>query len=229
MNVQGITHMFPKLIELGPYVAGKGDDASTGIAVTENNHAEARAHLVLLALQVYPLLHKHVPDLRISVLYEMDPREMTTTSGRAPIAKIRRYTKDDKNVIIYIALRNRQFVNRLLQPIDMIANLLHAIGLCVRPTDPDGMAHELMQEFKTHYAARVPKTFGHLVVMGALPADYMTQWRPDTYPWWPLGSVVPFGQALAAAQERHQSEADRLRNVERNKRLQAVLQRMNKP
>jgi hypothetical protein len=226
MNIQGITHMFNRLIEQGPYVAGKGDDASTGIAVTENNYAEARAHLVLLTLQLYPLLHKHVPQLRISVLYEMDPREVERNKG--PIAKIRRYTQDPNNVVMYISLRNRQFVNRLLQPIDMIANLLYAVGLCVRPADPDGLAHDLMADFKAHYAARVPKTVGHLVTMGALPADYMAQWRPDTYPWWPLTQVIPFERALAIAQERHQSDADRAREAGRNQRLEAIMKRMGK-
>jgi hypothetical protein len=147
------------------------------LAVTAANHAEARAALVLLALQVYPLLRRHFEHLRIAAIYEADPLHSTM-----PEAVGVQPTGEPNTFVFRIPLRSAAVLNQVLDERAVRRKFYRALGLAT------GVAHDALEafivgmdgDFVEQYGARVPRDRIHLIKMGVMSKD----WQADYEAWW---------------------------------------------
>jgi hypothetical protein len=74
LNAKKLSERIMTIVEQPPYVTGGGGTASTD----KDSFAQARAQLVLVALQAYPMMVRRFPNLRIWSLLESHSQDGTT-------------------------------------------------------------------------------------------------------------------------------------------------------
>ena len=85
LNSERLAERINAIVEQAPYHPGGGGLASTD----RNSYAEARALLVLVSLQAYPVLVRRFPTMCIKSLFEAHPKDGTT--GVADEAAVKVY------------------------------------------------------------------------------------------------------------------------------------------
>ncbi len=221
MDPVKLCERIPKLVELPPFVPG-----GNGLASTEPNHAEARARLILLALQAIPLLIKLAPTLRFTI-YESHPQELCS-DGKGAV-RIRRMGTDTNDITLYMPLRAAHNTRMFLEENVALRNFVYGVGLAVAGSTP--LAEEFvivaLKDFEARVASHVPRHVYHLVQMGVLPADYMKMWISEwNRQWWPIPAAALTMDRMR--EEMTTAKKDGIEKAERELRAVAALRRMGK-
>ena len=189
-----------RLIEQPPFVPGHG-----GLACTEPNHAEARARLIVTAIQFEQLIKLEAPNVTIAELAEADPRDTAIPDRDAIfISAIDRYT-----LRIKLPLRNKASIKTFLGDSVVLRHAAYALGLHLHVHAPKAaeFATNAIARWRTGYSDGAPHGPAQLVALGVLPRDWATSWRPHANQWWPLDASVLAMFAPAAAAMRRAEEA----------------------
>lgn len=125
LNWEKIKAKIGSIVEEAPYVVGRG-----GLACTDKeSYAGARASLILVALQTYPVLmmRKEFPeDFRISSIIEVDPRVKLSHSNAVFI----RPDLDGNPNHICVAIPCRSEASlKLLLPDEILKRMFRALAL----------------------------------------------------------------------------------------------------
>ena len=168
------------LIEQAPWAPGAG-----GVASTEpDSFAGARAALVLVALQIYPVLVRKFPDVAITKLCESHPKDCVTgvANGMAVRTEVDATAAPPdtppQRVQVWIPVRSESS-NKLLEPMSVRLCVWYALLKCTNSVRGETAllagARELEKEWRDVYSTKVPLDVIHLVWMGVISEEWVKE------------------------------------------------------
>lgn len=249
-----VAAVFTGIRELGP------EELPT---TAPDSYAEARALLLCVALALYPIMRKH-PEVFdgfvVSQLRESDPQADAMIKSGTFVEFV-----GARTIVLRLRCRSATHTNQVLDGRTLVEQALQRLVEGVVGVVPAGLeegaavraaaaateagrarAAEILAEFRSSFADRVPLCDAHLIAMGALPPRYKEEYKeaggvvgragrlggagadidgrdePFRRLWWPISSAaVPLPTARAAAEAaRTAAKTDRdLRAIEARKRL----------
>ena len=186
MNIEKIRARFGVVIEQAPYVAGVG-----GLASTESSSfAGARALLVLLALQTYPMLVRRFPDIAITVLAEAHPKDGVTGVAGAMAVRFEEDTSPApadtpaRRLRVWLPVRSATAALKLIEPSVIRSCLWRALTGATRVVRGEAAiaaaAAELEKEWRDTLSSKVPLDVAHLVWMGVIHEKWAEEYQKAT-------------------------------------------------
>ena len=250
MNIDKLRARFGVIIEQAPYIAGSG-----GLASTEpDSFAGARALLVLLALQTYPLIVRKFPDVAITMLAEAHPKDgVTGVAGEMAV----RFEEDKspatpdtplRRLHVWLPVRSATASLKLLDIGVIRGCLWRALSSATRQLRGEAAlaaaSSELEKEWRDSFSLKVPLDVMHLVWMGVIQENWTDEYRKKAGAavgsngaavglWWPPSATALTFQEM----QRQRTEVKELReNIKAAEEIEkreviarASLLRMTKP
>lgn len=173
-----LTAIIQTIVEQRPFEPGEGGVASTDPL----SFAAARAQLVLLAFQAYPMLREErFKHLRVCSLVESHPLDGTTGVADEAAVKVqfRDQAEQQKGLDIHIPVRSSRDGKLQVQEIGVLrkfmwrALVLGATGVFGRSEGELAAEAEALEKlYREKFFDKAPKDVVHLVYMGVMAQNY---------------------------------------------------------